>query len=103
MPKKIPSTILFKGSAHLKDWQRCYDAWQLSLREHSGSAGTARVYHVGLRRLFADPRRAPDTYTQSEIAAWIRTPVVYRGVPGEPSANTRNQRLCALRSFYEFA
>jgi integrase len=103
MAKKKPHPPLFRGSPHLKQWQKCYEEWLCALQERTGSSGTAISYRSRMELFFKDPRRAPETYTRDDIAAHIRSPVHKADGDYPPEPGTRNSRLIALRSFYAFA
>lgn len=101
---KIPNRPLWRGSPHLKAWQKCYDEWLVSRHEHSGSQATIDSYRVEARRFFSDPKKAPELYTREDVAAFIRSPVRKIGqITRPPSPCTQNRRLATLKSFYDFA
>lgn len=102
--RKKPHTPLWRGSPHLKAWNKMYEEWLTVTRERSGSDATIRSYRCECEHFFSDPHRAPEHYTREEVAAFIRKPV--RRATGHmvpPSPYTQNRRLATLKSFYDFA
>jgi site-specific recombinase XerD len=102
--RKNPNPPLWKGTPHLKQWQKCYDEWLQTRHEHSGSKATTDSYRVEARRFFSDPKKAPENYTREDVATFIRSPVRVVGqIMRPPSPCTQNRRLATLKSFYDFA
>ena len=86
------------------DWQRCYEAFLQSIYDRSGSEHSRKNYRSNLSRFFAYCNKSPDEITRSDILAFVQSPSSSkRNHGGEASASTKNQRLCALVSFYRFA
>lgn len=102
--RKTPPKPIFIGSQHMKDWQKCYEEWLVSVRERTGAASTISSYRCEMQHFFTDHKKAPDRYTRNDVALFIRKKV--RKVTGhivDPSPYTQNRRLATLKSFYDFA
>jgi integrase len=82
-------------------WQQVADAFLADMESRSGSVRSREQYTSILRLFFADPSRSPDTYTRSDVEAFLAHGSFGRWNYGAPvSVATRNGRLSALRSFY---
>ena len=87
-----------------KPWQSCLDAFLQAVYDRSGSYGSFYNYRSVLQRFFNDPSRAPDSYTNADVLAFLNLPSASNRNRGKPvSAAAKNARLEALSSFYKFA
>lgn len=98
--KKPTKDVFFAGRlAWHKAWQQCLLDFLQSREDFSGSKGTRAVYRNLLKQFFSDSEKNPNAYTQSDVRAFINRPTR----KGPPRPQTRNARLEAVRTFYNFA
>lgn len=87
------------------DWHTCLDHFLAALIARRGSTSAATHYRANLLRLFgADFARSPSGITRAEVEAYLNAPSHGSIHAGQPvAASTRNARLAALSSFYQYA
>jgi len=88
-----------------KVWQQCYEDFLHAAENRSGSKRTPEHYHSVLKHFFCDPARTPESYSRPEVEAFLQQPLAsgHWRVSEHISPSTYNLRLCALRSFYNYA
>lgn len=85
-------------------WARCTEDFLASIEDISGSKNSRSGYAQRLRGFFTDQARAPDTYSSSEVKAYLQAPSTsQRNYGAAIKPQTRNARLTALNSFYKWA
>ncbi|SRR5258708_6226994 len=85
-------------------WQACLDAFLQSIYDISGSTHSRETYRSNLTRFFKHCGKQPDEVSRTDVLSFMQSPSTSRRSFGNPAgAGTKNQRLCALTSFYRFA
>jgi integrase len=86
------------------EWKSCMESFLHQCYMHSGSAKSRSTYEYTLKRFFSDPERQPDEFGREDVRAFIHAPSDGRRNPHGPvCANTVNQRLMAINSYWKFA
>ena len=99
-----PQFAFGPGSA----WGRCLNYFLTDALNHSGSTETRRIYGSILARFFSTSTngtaKMPEFYTREDVEHFLNLPSTSPRNPGAtPTTATKNQKLSALKAFYEYA